>query len=661
MVPIPFTMARITHLLAQRTHRAALAAAALALLTGAAVYDPPIEASHYAAETLTAAASYPAFHLTPQPAPQRLSSDLSDTGLMCVAGEPAPLDANAFTYRSEVIAAPRWFNAVAFNWRGDLPAGARVLIDVRTSDDALAFTPWMRADDLDALRGSATTATDLVFSPGRYLQYQVGVEDAPEGWQANLDGVNVTYIDSTHGPSANDAARTAGGSVAARLMALVRPQVIGRAGWGADERIRFDHGDLIWPPQYAPVKKLIIHHTASPNGPEDPAAVVRAIYQYHTVSRDLGGQGWGDIGYNFLIDPNGRVYEGRTGGRYVIGAHALQYNKGSVGVAMIGNFEQGDPNPQAAAALERFVLAKAVEFGIDPKGGGFFIDKDMPNIVGHRDAGNTACPGASLYAMLPGLRDRTKANLPPLGQSFQDVKPPKVFEPGVVAQVDVTVRNSGLADWTLGLKDPIRVGYHWLTADGQPYQEATELEVHTDLPKTVAAGDTVVLKAAVRTPTKTGRYVLRWDMLQERVTWFETQGNTPYDTNVVVFPAATMPNDQLVLLPNDLLVLAPVERLRTLPLSRLTLLENQPLLDLAPQVISLLTNERVLSFSNDILLKYLPDARLITFSMDRISTFPLEVQVRLGFAPQAAVAPAPAAPVAPAPPMSTDPGRSKAP
>ena len=81
--------------------------------------------------------------------------------------------------------------------------------------------------------------------------------------------------------------------------------VIGRISWGADETVRINER------QYAPIRKLIVHHTASDNRPANPAAVVRQTYRYHVV-----GRGFSDIGYNFLIDHRGRIYEGRFARRY---------------------------------------------------------------------------------------------------------------------------------------------------------------------------------------------------------------------------------------------------------------------------------------------------------------------------------------------------------
>ena len=130
----------------------------------------------------------------------------------------------------------------------------------------------------------------------------------------------------------------------ASAASISQPPIVLRAGWGADERLRFDSsGKETWPPAFYPVQKLIVHHTATQNDDPDPAATIRSIYYYHAVT-----QGWGDIGYNFLIDESGRIYEGRHTIDYPLGAspteedsrgygvtaaHAYGYNSGTIGIA----------------------------------------------------------------------------------------------------------------------------------------------------------------------------------------------------------------------------------------------------------------------------------------------------------------------------------------
>ena len=197
---------------------------------------------------------------------------------------------------------------------------------------------------------------------------------------------------------------------------VAQPDIVSRAEWGADESIRKNDQ------KYAPINKLFVHHTVtSPGGQDpDPAATVRAIYAYH-----VQGNGWDDIGYNFLIDGEGRVYEGRWARDYaageeptgedlndngVVGAHVLNHNAGSAGVAMLGDFSNGEPTDDAREALIELMAWKADRHGIDVLGKDPFTSSDgivstFPNLAGHRDAGQTACPGNQLHPLLPDIRE----------------------------------------------------------------------------------------------------------------------------------------------------------------------------------------------------------------------------------------------------------------
>ena len=195
------------------------------------------------------------------------------------------------------------------------------------------------------------------------------------------------------------------------------PRIVTRAEWGADESLGTKRRS------FATVKKVIVHHTAV-NEP-DPVTQIRGIQRYHTQSN-----GWDDIGYNFLIDRAGTVYEGRwareyadgeahTGqdaeGRGVIGAHASGFNTGSVGIAMLGTYSSDgvtitDAAMSSLAALVAFVVGPR---DIDPHGRDVYVSASagattFDNIAGHRDVSETGCPGNGLYARLAELRDRVE-------------------------------------------------------------------------------------------------------------------------------------------------------------------------------------------------------------------------------------------------------------
>ncbi|HWH35978.1 MAG TPA: N-acetylmuramoyl-L-alanine amidase [Acidimicrobiales bacterium] len=187
------------------------------------------------------------------------------------------------------------------------------------------------------------------------------------------------------------------------VVAVSPPTIIGREQWGADESLRRRQ------PDFAPISRLIVHHTVTSVDEPDPAARVRAIYAYH-----VQGNGWDDIGYNFVVDAAGRVYEGRaTGngrhdgeddaGRGVVGAHAGGHNTGSVGVAILGTYTSEGITP-TDAALDAVSAIAAWKFGprtIDPVAAG--------TLIGHRDVTPTGCPGNGCYRRLPEVRERTRA------------------------------------------------------------------------------------------------------------------------------------------------------------------------------------------------------------------------------------------------------------
>src|SRR5688572_1549995 len=184
-----------------------------------------------------------------------------------------------------------------------------------------------------------------------------------------------------------------------------KPPVVTRTAWGCP-----DGQDSGWTPQYTTVTHLIVHHSATTNVSSDWAAVVRSIWNYHTHT-----QGWIDIGYNYLIDPNGIVYEGRAGGDNAIGAHFSCRNGNTMGVCMLGTFTSVSPTAAALNSLKQLLAWKAEQRGIDPLGSSYHPGtlQTMPNISGHRNGNpaypsnactTTSCPGNNLYAQLPAIR-----------------------------------------------------------------------------------------------------------------------------------------------------------------------------------------------------------------------------------------------------------------
>jgi hypothetical protein len=178
-----------------------------------------------------------------------------------------------------------------------------------------------------------------------------------------------------------------------------KPQIFSRAQWGADERMR-DKSSL----RYFEVHAGFVHHTVNANGysKEQVPSIIRGIYAYHTQSR-----GWSDVGYNFLVDRFGRIWEGRAGGvdRPVVGAHTLGYNDHAFAMSAIGNFETVQPGDAMLRAYGRLFAWKLSLHGVSAGSKREWVyNKWMPAINGHRDVGQTACPGRYLYAKIGTIR-----------------------------------------------------------------------------------------------------------------------------------------------------------------------------------------------------------------------------------------------------------------
>lgn len=188
-----------------------------------------------------------------------------------------------------------------------------------------------------------------------------------------------------------------------------RPRIVTRRGWGANERLR-ERGFVYT----KKVKAAFVHHTASGNKYRcsQVPSVIRGIYRYHVVS-----SGWRDIGYNFLVDKCGTLYEGRAGGvaKAVMGAHTLGFNSDSMGIAVLGTFNTTKPSAAALKAIARLTAWKLGLYAVNPRGstylksGGGNLYRKGKNvrlnvISGHRDGFATECPGRLLYGKLGSAR-----------------------------------------------------------------------------------------------------------------------------------------------------------------------------------------------------------------------------------------------------------------
>jgi hypothetical protein len=209
--------------------------------------------------------------------------------------------------------------------------------------------------------------------------------------------------------------------------AASRLRIVSRRAWGANESWRRGR-----PTYTGSVRAGTLHHTAGSNtySRAEAAAVVRGIYHYHT--RTLG---WSDIGYHFLVDRFGTVYEGRAGGmlRPVLGAHAGGFNTDTFGISIMGSFDEQEPSLAAQRAVAETRAWKMAHHGIKPRGsvtltsaGSTRYERGrrvrLPTFFAHRDVSATACPGAKAYALMRKLRGQV-ADPIPAAQSARPARP----------------------------------------------------------------------------------------------------------------------------------------------------------------------------------------------------------------------------------------------
>ena len=320
------------------------------------------------------------------------------------------------------------FVAIGTVYQATTPTGTAITVALRSSSDGSSWSDWVDVPPMDAQREvPRLDYGELLYLPGRYVQYRLTLSRLDEVTGPVLSSITLILIDSRPG---NTAAESQAQAVAAA--SADGPVIISRAAWGADESL------MTWTPEYREVRKFVVHHTATSDGGLDPAAIVRAIYYYHAVTR-----GWGDIGYNYLIDKQGRIYEGRKGGEGVVGGHAMQYAWGSIGVSLVGNYDEEDVPTAMQNGLVELMAWKGNRHFVDPTGHGFFIDQDLPNIMGHRDGAQTTCPGRYAYARLPAIREATRARMAQL--------PPSV-------RIDAPLmesRVSGVVEWMVSASPPV--------------------------------------------------------------------------------------------------------------------------------------------------------------------------------------------------------------
>ena len=326
------------------------------------------------------------------------------------------------------------FDLVGLHWQG------RGTVSFRTRKDGV-WSTWRPAAP------EAEDRPDGATGERRRPGWRIG----NPYWVGGADAIEVRRAGSVTRVRAHFVSSAAPAVPPARYAIAQAPPIVPRLAWNANESIRRA------PPTYASqLDFAVVHHTAGSNNytAAESAAIVRAIQVFH-----VQGNGWNDVGYNFLVDKYGQVFEGRYGGvdRNVIGAHAEGFNTGSVGVAVLGTYGSTQITAAARNAVARLLAWRLDLAHVDPvstlthvSGGNGRFPAGLPvflrAVVGHRDTGFTSCPGDALYSQLGAL-----------ARGAAGVGLPKLYDPivrgSVGGPVRFTARLSAPLPWSVTVSD----------------------------------------------------------------------------------------------------------------------------------------------------------------------------------------------------------------
>ena len=411
------------------------------------------------------------------------------------------------------------FFVAGFTWTGgaDLPDGVRIYLRVRENG---SWSPWYLSEAADSGRDDRATPGTGEFVTGGADAIQASVVGSslpaglklalvpsrPQGEEV-LGADDLTTTEAAPTPVIEDASATdnqgtqvdpaamtlsaspapvaqpAAASVASPATAPATVPVVApaattanglpvavttRAEWGANASY------MSWDPEYARAGHVVVHHTAGTNSYSagQSASIVRGIYYYHAVVLD-----WGDIGYNFLVDKFGTVFEGRSGsvaapaGRMSIGAHARGVNTGTMGISMMGDYSTVSPSDAQLSSVGKMAGWFLKRAGISDVTGwaGLHVwtteryqagsTISMPRILGHRDVGYTTCPGNVGYSKLGAIRAIAKAqgSSPQGGSSSASSTVPQ-DHPGAVALRGALGANGWIGAATSGVQASAKGG-----------------------------------------------------------------------------------------------------------------------------------------------------------------------------------------------------------
>jgi hypothetical protein len=331
-----------------------------------------------------------------------------------LAAPPAPAGVAANSgFVSPPVHTPKRFNLVGLSWKG----GGEPQIALRARKDGDDWTHWTPANGDGRSGDRLSTSAPVWVGEADWVQYRMSRQ---------VPALRLHFVNTTGTATAKDRLLNGLRRVAHEAVVSIAP------AWGASASQPRIHPRSEWGGEQCPtrgvhygrVRAAVVHHTVTANDytrDQAPAAIL-AVCRFHRNTN-----GWNDIGYNFVVDRFGRIWEGRDGGidEAVLGAHAQGYNSQTTGIANLGEFTETPQSDAAIAAMARLIAWKLTNHGVRTSGtvrmtsaGGssarypYGDTRRFQHILGHRDTGLTACPGDQLYFQLSDLRARVGERRP---------------------------------------------------------------------------------------------------------------------------------------------------------------------------------------------------------------------------------------------------------
>jgi hypothetical protein len=371
-----------------------------------------------ASAATTAPTAFPSLHTDREP----LVDGLRTPSLQALTAQSTGVADNEATHQfSQSGLAP--FVAIGFSWDG--PAGAQATLVLTYADGEVTAPIDVDQDDAHG-EDTSKLGDRRVSAPVALDKPAVAYSVTFPAELTNIDAhfVREDTVAASPPPIANDTITTA-----AAADGIPGPDGIrSRESWGARPRKLTEPCAPGGRPEGLGcvatngVVNAVVHHTVNANdySAASVPALLRSIQAFH---QDV--QQFDDIGYNFVVDRFGTIWEGRAGGadRPVVGGHTMGFNTGSVGVAVLGTFDGAAPNEAELDGVARVIAWKFAQRNVDPLGqltvisnGGDIHPEGVPVVLntidGHRSIGATACPGALLFARLDDIRQRVAALMP---------------------------------------------------------------------------------------------------------------------------------------------------------------------------------------------------------------------------------------------------------